>query len=169
MRKVGFDLVCPLLGCLLVPYQHVKSTISAAWRSQGCRLSILRAGASGAALCLDCEGTKQLLFFSHLREGKDATQKYSAWWRLERNSYFGKSKEEDVPCRFCGGVDGDGHLFWDCTFPPLVRIREHPEFASLVACDRSNWPLCLSWHGWLPALMPRRAQPPWAIAIVDYC
>ena len=32
-------------------------------------------------------------------------------------------------CRvgFCGGA-GDGHLLWDCTFPPLVEIREHPEF-----------------------------------------
>ena len=35
-----------------------------------------------------------------------------------------------MPCLFCGGADGDGHLFWDCTFPPLVEIREHPEFHS---------------------------------------
>ena len=24
---------------------------------------------------------------------------------------FGHAKEEDVPCKFCGGRDGDGHLF----------------------------------------------------------
>ena len=29
-----------------------------------------------------------------------------------------------IPCRFCGAPDGDGHLFWECTFPPLVEIRE---------------------------------------------
>ena len=23
----------------------------------------------------------------------------------------GKAKKEDVPCRFCGKTDGDGHLF----------------------------------------------------------
>ena len=33
-----------------------------------------------------------------------------------------------MPCRFCGGTDGDGHLFWECSYPPLVEIREHPEF-----------------------------------------
>ena len=36
------------------------------------------------------------------------------------------------PVRFCGAPDGDGHLFWECTFPPLVEIREHPEFHDLM-------------------------------------
>ena len=54
-------------------------------------------------------------------------------------------KGQHVPCRFCGGADGDGHLFWDCTFPPLVEIREHPEF-------HDPWPRCLLWRGWLPLL-----------------
>ena len=29
---------------------------------------------------------------------------------------LGKAKKEDVPCRFCEKRDGDGHLFWECTF-----------------------------------------------------
>ena len=33
--------------------------------------------------------------------------------------------------------------------------------------DRSTWPRCLAWHGWLPALSPRRVNPPWAVAKVD--
>ena len=41
---------------------------------------------------------------------------------------------EVVPCRFCGKADGDGHLFWE------------------MNRDRSTWPRCLLWHGWLPAL-----------------
>ena len=45
-----------------------------------------------------------------------------------------------VPCRFCCGDDGDGHLFWDCTFPRLVEIREHPEFHDLMELDKSSWP-----------------------------
>ena len=49
-------------------------------------------------------------------------------------------------------VDGDGHLFWDCTFPPLVEIREHPQFHDLMEMDKSYWPRCLLWHGWLPLL-----------------
>ena len=50
--------------------------------------------------------------------------------------------------RFCGGADGDGHLFWDCTFPPLVGIREHPEFHGLKEMDKSHRPRCLIWSEW---------------------
>ena len=80
---------------------------------------------------------------------------------------LGKAKEEEVPCRFCGGVDGDGHLLWVCPAPSLVHIRNHPEFIPLFKLNRSSWPRCLAWHGWLPALSPRRVQPPWAVAEVD--
>ena len=52
----------------------------------------------------------------------------------------------------CGGDDGDGHLFGDCTFQPLVQIRERPEFYGLLEIDKSYWPRCLLWHGWLPLL-----------------
>ena len=40
-----------------------------------------------------------------------------------------------MPCRFCGGADGDGHLFSDCTW-----IREHPELHGLMEMDKSYWP-----------------------------
>ena len=65
---------------------------------------------------------------------------------------MGKARDAEVPCRFCGGKDGDGHLFWECTFPPGLQVRELPEFVPLVARDRSKWPRRLLWHGWLPGL-----------------
>ena len=68
-----------------------------------------------------------------------------------------------MPCRFCcGGADNDGHLFWECTFPPLVEIREHPEFHGLTEMDKSYWPGCLLWHGWLPLLSGVNGGSPWA-------
>ena len=36
--------------------------------------------------------------------------------------------------------------------PPLVQIQKNPELHDLVQRDNSNWPRCLLWHGWLPAL-----------------
>ena len=51
-----------------------------------------------------------------------------------------------------GGLDSDGHLFWECPFPPLVELHEHPEFHDLVEMDKSSWLRCLLWHGWLPLL-----------------
>ena len=49
----------------------------------------------------------------------------------------------------------------------MVRIREKPEFASLMACNRSSLPRCLAWHGWLPMLTARRVEPSWAVAVGD--
>ena len=42
--------------------------------------------------------------------------------------------------------------FGECTFPPLVEIRENPEFHDLMREDKGNWPRCLLWHGWVPML-----------------
>ena len=53
---------------------------------------------------------------------------------------LGKAKKEDVPCRFCGKEDGDGHLFWECTFLPLSHVRELPEFASLSPLTVASGP-----------------------------
>ena len=67
-----------------------------------------------------------------------------------------------MPCGFCGCRDSDGHLFWDCTFPPLVEIREHPEFHDLLEMDKTSWLRCLLWHGWLPLLSGVNGGSPWA-------
>ena len=75
------------------------------------------------------------------------------------------AKKEDVPCRFCGEIDGDGHLFWECIF--LQHVRELPEFAYLMSLNRSNWPRCLLWHGWLPGLSGISDRDPWATSFGD--
>ena len=33
--------------------------------------------------------------------------------------------------------------------------------------DRTNWPRCLLWHGWLPGLTSRSSGSPWAVASSD--
>ena len=73
-----------------------------------------------------------------------------------------KVRGQPVPCRFCGAPDGDGHLFWECTFPPLVEIRESPEFHDLMGMDNAHWLWCLRWHGWLPMLSGVNGASPWA-------
>ena len=59
----------------------------------------------------------------------------------------------------------------DCCDPELYviwgRFRQMPEFTTLMNCDRSAWPWCLAWRGWLPTLPPRGVHPPWAAAVVD--
>ena len=75
---------------------------------------------------------------------------------------LGRVRSPVVPCRFCGAPDGDGHLFWECTLPPLVEIRENPEFHDLMRMDKEHWPRCLLWHGWLPVLSGVPGASPWA-------
>ena len=76
---------------------------------------------------------------------------------------------ERIPCRYCGKRDGDGHLFWECIFPPLPlqHVRELPEFAYLLSLNRSNWPCCLLWYGWLPGLSGLSDRDPWATSFGD--
>ena len=76
---------------------------------------------------------------------------------------LGRVRGQLVPCRFCGSPDGDGHLFGKCTFPPLVEIRENPEFHDLMRMDKAHWPRCLLWHGWLPVLSDVNGASPWAL------
>ena len=54
-------------------------------------------------------------------------------------------------------------MFWDCSYPPLVAIRDSPEFHDIVSMDKSGWPRCLLWHGWLPALSGADDGVPWAV------
>ena len=39
-------------------------------------------------------------------------------------------------------------FFGECTFPPLVEIRENPEFHDLMRMDKGHLPRCLLWN-WL--------------------
>ena len=76
---------------------------------------------------------------------------------------LGRVRGQVVLCRFCGAPDSDGHLFWECTFLPLVEIREIPEFHDLMREDKAHWPRCLLWHGWLPMLSGTNGGSPWAV------
>ena len=53
-------------------------------------------------------------------------------------------------------------LFWECSFSPLQHVRDLPEFSFLMSLDRSKWPRCLLWHGWLPGLNGMLNDKPWA-------
>ena len=72
---------------------------------------------------LDVHGSLQLLNSSHVRD-RDKGLLRSIMVGGEWNGYLlGKVSGQPVPCRFCGAPDNDGHLHWECTFPPLVQIR----------------------------------------------
>ena len=49
----------------------------------------------------------------------------------------------------------------------LRHVWDLPEFAYLTSLDRSKWPRCLLWHGWLPGLNGISSKDPWATSIGD--
>ena len=153
------------------PHQHFRAAIWDAWRAKDIYTLTagkgFREGGERVGPLLDYGGTRQLLFSSQLRERGKMLLRSILCGGVWDGFLLGKSKEEDVPCQFCVGRDGDGHFFMDCPFSPLVSIRRLPEFALLMNCDRGAWPRCLAWHGWLPAHSPRRTHPPWAVAVAD--
>ena len=125
---------------------------------------------------LDVFGSLQLLHSGHVLERDKALLRSVMAGGVWNGFLLGRVRRQPVPCRFCGGPDGDGHLFGECTFPPLVEIRENPEFHDLMRIGKAHWPRCLLWHGWL--LMPSgiNGVSPWtadasesAVHLVEGC
>ena len=148
------------------PIQHFRSAIWQAWQSEVATELCIRKGFRGG-FGVDIYGSHQLLVSSHLRERDKMLLRAILSGGFWNGFLLGKVKKEDAPCRFCGAPDNDGHLFGDCTFPPFVELRNNPEFLPLVRKDRTHWPRCLLWHGWLPGLTSRTVGTPWAIASSD--
>ena len=116
---------------------------------------------------LDTRGFLQLLNSSHVRERDKALLRNVMVGGVWNGMLLGRVRGLAVPCRFCGALDGDGHLFWECPFPPLVEIRENPQFHDLMRMDKSHWPRCLLWHCWLPMLSGAPGASPWAASADD--
>ena len=121
----------------------------------------------GCVQFADLKGSLQLLTSTHLRDRDKMLLRAILCGGVWNGFLLGKAKKEDVPCRFCGKQDGDGHLFWECSFPPLQHVRDLPEFAFLMSLNRSKWPRCLLWHGWLPGLNGLVGDKPWALSFGD--
>ena len=148
----GWVRVClPPLGMMSGPVQHFRSAILDAWRFRIFSRLSERKGFLGGEYA-DFQGSLQLLTSSHLRERDKMLLKAILCGRVWNRFLHGKTKKEDVPCRFCGQRHGDGQLFWECTLPTLQHVREVPEFATLMSLDRGKWPRCLLCHGWLLGL-----------------
>ena len=101
---------------------------------------------------LDAHGSLQFLNSSHVRERDKALLRSVMVGGVWNGFLLGRVRGQPVPCRFCVAPNSDGHLCGEGTFPPLVEIREHPEFHDLMGMDKAHWPRCLLFHGWLPML-----------------
>ena len=125
-------------------------------------LSWLTGKVSGESSLRTLKGSLQLLIASHLRERDKMLLRAMLCGGVCNGFVLGRAKKADVPCQFCGKRDGDGHLFWECSFAPLLHVRELPDLSYLMSLDRGKWPRCLLWHGWLAGLSCSGERDPWA-------
>ena len=155
----------PLLSNLAGPVQHFRAAILDAWQNKTAADLCGRKGFRGGPL-LDIRGSLQLVNSSHVRERDKGLLRCILVGGAWNGFLLSKVKGQPVPCRFCGAPESDGHLFWECTFPPLVEIRENPEFHDLMREDKAHWPRCLLWHGWLPMLSGINGASPWLLILL---
>ena len=124
----------PLLSNLAGPIQHFKAAILDAWRNKVAADLCDREGFRGGPL-LDIHDPLQLLNSSHVRERDKALLRSVMVGGVWNGLLLGRVRSQVLPCRFGGAPDRDGHFFWECTFPPLIEIRENPEFHDLIRMD----------------------------------
>ena len=60
--------------------------------------------------------------------------------------------------------NGDGHLFWECTFLPILHVRELPEFFSLSRLWIGVIGPVVS-YGQLPGRVLYGERDPWAASL----
>ena len=156
----GSCLVCMFLAG---PIQHFRAAVLEDWRNKVSAVLCAREGFRGGLFFwITMAHCSSIINSGHVWE-RDKALLRGVLGGVWNGFLFGKVRGQHVPCRSCGGADNDGHLFWDCPFPPLVEIREHPEFYGLLEMDESCWPGCLLWHGWLLLLVLLGPKTlPWA-------
>ena len=151
----------PLLSNLSGPFQHFHAAILGAWRDTVSADLCARKGFRGGP-SFDIDGTLQLLNSDHVRERDKALLRSILVGGVWNGFLLGKSKVRMCLVGFVVVVILTVIFFWIVTFPPLVEIREHPEFHDLIEMDKTSWPRGLLWHGWLPLLSGSNGGSLWA-------
>ena len=127
----------PALCQLSSPFQFFRCAIWDAWRTEVAGDLSSRAGFRDGRY-IDFRGSLKLFSSPHLRGRNKGLLRGILSGGVWNGFLLGFVRGQIVPCRFCGGPDGDGHLFWECPHLPFVHIRESAEFLDLLSMDRSK-------------------------------
>ena len=108
----------PPLRTMTGPIQHFRSAIWQAWQHKVATDLCKRKGFRGG-FGVDIYGSHQLPVSSHFRERDKMLLRAILSGGVWNGFLLSKVKKEDVPCRFCGAPDNDGHLFLGLYFSPF--------------------------------------------------
>ena len=84
------------------------------------------------------------------------------WRELGTDSFLARPERKMYHVGFVG--EGMEMVIFFGSVPSTLfcMFRELPEFVSLMSMDRSEWPRCMLWHGWLPGVSSTGGRNPWA-------
>ena len=158
---LGLGPVCPCLVIWLAPFSTSRLLFL---MPGGTRLQLIFVMGRFFAVgpCWIFYGSLRLLNSSHVRERDKGLLRSVMVGGVWNGFLLSRFRCQPVPMPILWCLDGDGHLFWECTFPPLVETGENSEFHDLMREDRARWPRCLLGHGWLPMLSVVNGALRWA-------
>ena len=78
------------------------------------------------------------------------------------DSFSGRPRRKKFRVGFVVGQMEMGICFANVPFPPCCMSGNFQSFFRSMSLDRSGWPRCLLWHGWLPGLSLYGERDPWA-------
>ena len=105
------------LHILAAPIQHFQNAILDPWGAKVAKDDCQREGFREGPL-LDSCASQQLLFGNEI---KDYSEAFFLRYGMD---FLGQFLGQIAPYRFCGGLDGDGHVLLDCPYPPFASLRE---------------------------------------------
>ena len=156
----------PPLSNMAGPVQHLKAAILEAWRY---KVSVDLCGRKVFVLGLCWMSMAPCSFLLLLMLEKEIRLCFAAsWLGVSGMVFFLDGFEARLfHVSFVVHLMVMVTFFWECTFPPVVEIRENPEFHDFIRMDKGHWPRCLLWHGWLPKLSGVNDASPWAANAAD--
>ena len=101
------------------PVQHFRSAILEAWRFHVFSKLSERKGFWSVEFA-DFHGSLQLLTSLHLRERDKMLLRAILCGEFGTDSFLVRPRRKMFLVVFCGKRDGDGHVFWECTFLPFT-------------------------------------------------
>ena len=152
----------PLLSNLSGPVQHFRAAILGAWRKKVSANLCARKGFCGVPgwiLMAPCSYLTLTMFEREIKRCFEVSLLVVSGMGF----FLGRFRVRMCLVGSVGVVIMTVTFFSDCTFPPPVEIREHPELHDLMEMDKTSWSRCLLWHGWLPLLSGVNGGSPWAL------
>ena len=149
-RSWGWDRPgLPVLSLFAGPVEHFRAAALDGWRDSVSDDLCARQGFGVELILIGMPRSNSLPFLMFGTEMRDCGEAYCQVGMERFSDRKGPRSKRSLSFLWC--LDGDGHFFVFAV-SLSAQMTGSPEFAESVNSDKTLWPRCLLWRGWLPAL-----------------